>query len=81
MTTSIQSEAEYINVCAQLAKLKQSVAYFTSSGNWIDQIQKDALASVISDLDAQVLAYASAKAAQAYCPQTGLTEEDWNFVG
>lgn len=121
MKTTITSELEYLNCCTQIVRLKRAHHCFHSTGKaWLDKAQKDALASIIADLDAQVQEYIDqrveewhegrggaeqklreylglsqeeysqwvkspsnlpeivAAREQPYCPQTGLTEEDWH---
>lgn len=72
----ITTEFEYLSLCTQTAKLRESLHFFKSTGvEWIDQAQKDALASIIADLEAQASAYA-----EDFCPQTGLSLADWARV-
>jgi hypothetical protein len=72
----ITTEFEYLSLCTQIAKLKEVLHNFTSTGvSWVDKAQKDALASVIESLEKQASQYVA-----DYCPQTGLTLRDWNYA-
>lgn len=80
MRVSIESELQYLNISMWVGKLKTAVAHLAQEDeDWLTIASKEALESVIADLDAQILAYTQSNGTP-YCPQTGLTLEDLDNV-
>lgn len=82
MKTTITTELEYLNCCTQIVRLKRAFHCFHSTGTaWLDKAQKEALASIIADLDAQVQVYIDQRVEEWHEGRDGAEQKLREYLG